>query len=54
MSGNTDKAAGMANEAAGKINRVLARPWLGQARQQAKGDAQQLKGGRKERDQRRR
>ena len=50
MSGNTDKAAGIANEAAGKIKQgvgkavgseKLQREGVGQ---EAKGDAQQLKG----------
>jgi uncharacterized protein YjbJ (UPF0337 family) len=48
MSGNTDKAAGMANEAAGKIKQGIGKA-VGSdklqgegAGQQAKGDAQQL------------
>jgi uncharacterized protein YjbJ (UPF0337 family) len=50
MSGNTDKAAGIANEAAGKIKQgvgkavgseKLQREGVGQ---EAKGDAQQIKG----------
>ena len=50
MSGNTDKAAGMANKAAGKIKQGVGKA-VGSDRlqgegagQEAKGDAQQLKG----------
>jgi uncharacterized protein YjbJ (UPF0337 family) len=50
MSGNTDKAAGMANEDAGKIKQGVGKA-VGSdkmqsegAGQKAKGDAQQLKG----------
>ena len=50
MSGNTDKAAGMANEAAGKIKQGVGQA-VGSdklqgegAAQEVKGDAQQLKG----------
>lgn len=50
MSGNTDKAAEMANEAAGKVKQGVGKA-VGSERlqgegagQEAKGDAQQLKG----------
>ena len=50
MSGNTDKAAGMANQAAGKVKQGVGKA-VGSdklrgegAGQEAKGDAQQLKG----------
>jgi uncharacterized protein YjbJ (UPF0337 family) len=50
MSGNTDKATGVANEAAGKIKQGVGKA-VGSdklqrkgAGQEAKGDAQQLKG----------
>jgi uncharacterized protein YjbJ (UPF0337 family) len=50
MSGSTDKAAGMANEAAGKIKQGVGKAVGSEklhgegAGQEAKGDAQQLKG----------
>jgi uncharacterized protein YjbJ (UPF0337 family) len=50
MSGNTDKAAGIANEAAGKIKQDVGKAVGSEklkgegAGQEAKGDAQQLKG----------
>jgi uncharacterized protein YjbJ (UPF0337 family) len=50
MSGNTDKAAGMANEAAGKVKQGVGKAVGSEklrdegAGQEAKGDAQQLNG----------
>ena len=50
MSGNTDKAAGMANEAAGKVKQGVGKAVGSEklqgegAGQEVKGDAQQLKG----------
>jgi uncharacterized protein YjbJ (UPF0337 family) len=50
MSGNTDKAAGMANEAAGKVKQGIGKAVGSEklqgegAAQEVKGDAQQLKG----------
>lgn len=50
MSGNTDKAAGMANEVVGKIKQGVGKAVGSEklqgkgAGQEAKGDAQQLKG----------
>jgi uncharacterized protein YjbJ (UPF0337 family) len=50
MSGNTDKAAGIANEAAGKVKQGVGKAVGSEklrsegAGQEAKGDAQQLKG----------
>ncbi len=43
MSGNTDKAAGIANEAAGKIKQGVGRA-VGSDKLQGEGAAQELKG----------
>jgi uncharacterized protein YjbJ (UPF0337 family) len=43
MSGNTDKAAGMANEAAGKVKQGVGKA-VGSEKLQGKGAAQEAKG----------